>query len=306
MTSPTGDVVESEASNNPWYYQIELEPGVFTSGKRRDNLAMVRDFLDRVSLTGARCLDIGTQEAISPVVLCRRGAESVTAYDRLSMTARIEAVKQAYKVRFDYVHGIPLWKLATALRDAGSSPVFDVIVFSGVLYHMIDPLAGLAHVRSMLRQGGILVLETSVSTRNNYAAEFNAEGRFYEGGTYFQVSIGVLDYWLRMLRLAPIDCARLNGGEVSRFVVVCRAMDAVEADPNDHWMRIQVLEEHFAWHGLHYAPLQSTAAPVPYTPIDPGVPRAGTNSIRLWQTSQKRGLHKVNPKRGILHLEDES
>lgn len=52
-------------------------------------------------------------------------------------------------------------ELLAATKVRGQGP-FDVVVFAGVLYHMIDPLAGMAIARSFLREGGIAVLETSV------------------------------------------------------------------------------------------------------------------------------------------------
>ena len=114
---------------------------------------MVRRLLELTDLRDARCLDIGTQEALIPVSLLRLGAKSVVAYDRLDLSERIRLVQQAYGVEFEYIPGLQMDELQTALWKDRKSPL-DVVVFSGVLYHMIDPLVGLCIARSLVREGG--------------------------------------------------------------------------------------------------------------------------------------------------------
>src|SRR5262245_8270415 len=76
-----------------WYYEIELADGLTTDGERHGNIAVVREFLRRVDLRGATCLDIGTQECVAPVLMMRQGAAHVDAYDRRSLENRYMAVK---------------------------------------------------------------------------------------------------------------------------------------------------------------------------------------------------------------------
>ena len=48
-----------------WYYKIEIEPGVFTPGRERPNLALVRKLLQHVNVQDQDCIDIG---AVGPVI----------------------------------------------------------------------------------------------------------------------------------------------------------------------------------------------------------------------------------------------
>jgi SAM-dependent methyltransferase len=291
-----------------WYYRIELSPGVFTDGKPRPNVALTRDFLRHIDLSGTTCLDIGSQDFVVPVLLKRQGATTVVAYDRLSLTQHWEQVKQSYEVDFDYVHGIPLNELKQALRDQGKPESFDVVVFSGVLYHMIDPLAGLAMARSFVRSGGLLVIETSVKLASEHILEFNAGGKLYAESNYFQVSIATLDYWIRMLRMAPIDAALFRGAEASdirRCGIVGRATEGVEADPDDSWMRGHFLVVEFEPYGLRYEELASSAPPVPYRSLEGGSAlRAGTQSIDVPKTLAARPVYRPDKALQDLKLSD--
>lgn len=94
---------------------------------------------------------------------------------------------------------------------------------------MIGPLARLATVRGLVRNGGLLIVETSVSATRDFVAYINAEGRFYPGSNYFQISLGTLDYFMRMLRLKPIDILFTDPSEdnISRVLIVAEAMSSL-------------------------------------------------------------------------------
>lgn len=294
-----------EVAAKPWYYKIELWPGGFTNGNPRPPNAMTRDFFERVDFTGRSCLDIGTQEFVAPTLMLRQGARSVTGYDRLSLEDRLEAMKQAYGVELEYIHGMPMHALKPALKARNSRHVFDVVNFSGVLYHMIDPLAGMVMARSFLRTGGLMIIETSVKRSDQYIVEFNRAGSLYEGTNYFQVSIATLDYWIRLLRMVPIDCA-WHGGDVCRMVVICRAVDRVFAEEDDRWIRKGALTNDFKAYGCDFAELESTEPEVGYCPMEnvERVMRTRPKIMDLYATSMKAGSHPINTDRAILRLGD--
>ena len=161
---------------------LELAPGVFTSGRDHWAVAQTRDLLRRVDVEGgggdgdgARCLDVGIQEGLVTILLERRGAAEVVGYDRLLRRPRLALVQQALETGFELVGGSKLQELPGAL---GPRQAFDVVVFSGVLYHMFDPFGGLAAVRGLVRDGGICVVETTTAFDDNEAMHFNSAGRF--------------------------------------------------------------------------------------------------------------------------------
>jgi len=81
-----------------WYYNIEVEKGVFTPGVDRPSFALIRKLLRNADVRGKDCLDLGTMEGAIPVLLKRAGAKSVVAYDRFIESPRwIPEIKKLYE-----------------------------------------------------------------------------------------------------------------------------------------------------------------------------------------------------------------
>lgn len=224
-----------------WYYTVELSPGKHTSGHSHANVAATRALLRGVDLSSAECLDIGTQEGMLPVLMKRAGARYVAAYDRLDLAERIAMVKRAYGVDFDYIGGKGLAELPAEMQTR-SHRELDVVVFSGVLYHMINPLGGLALARALCRAGGVLLLETAAMQGREMALHFNAGGKLYGMfGNFFVPTTACLDYFLRMLGLRPVRGCHIgdaNDGSIVRVAVLCRGHSApCPLDAADSWPR---------------------------------------------------------------------
>jgi hypothetical protein len=127
---------------------------------------------------------------------------------------------------------------------------FDLINVSGLLYHVFSPLMVLAGIRPLLRRGGLMIVSTNVVTTDTVGMEFNDGGRLQdETNTFWYLSVKALDYMLRYLKLAPVDCLFVPHEEIRstvRYVtnvpsgylsVICRASDDVVADTDDGWMK---------------------------------------------------------------------
>lgn len=273
-----------------WYYRIELAPNIFTKGFEFDNYEITRTVLRNTDIAGRNCLDIGTVEGVTPVLLCRRGAKRVVAYDRWNNREKIDAVKSAYGVDYDYVAGNKMIDLKKILVGRGAYP-FDVTVFSGVLYHMFDPLAGLALVRGLTRTGGIVVFETAAIIDDTMAVYLNSEGRFYAGTNYFMPSLAALDYMLRFSYLRPLDCLykvhgtdRKTGLRICRVAIPCRAEAAPVAAAADKWLQGGGFKVDIAEH-ITLPELQSDLEDVGYRVHNTDcVIRAATNSVDLYNT----------------------
>jgi len=184
----------------PWYYTIELEPGVFTDGKPYRGPIAVRHLLKGAAVAGQRCLDIGTMEGMYPILLCRRGASDVVAYDRMPQPDKVRLVQEKLDVRFKYVYGMELPQMGAAV----SGP-FDVVICGGLLYHAFDPLSALGYVRAMVRTGGLLILESAAIAEESYALHFNAAGEIYNAQSNFWFpTVRCLEYLVRYMRLQPL------------------------------------------------------------------------------------------------------
>lgn len=259
------DEIRSDpAFDSPWYYNLELAPDLFTNGHDHWAVGQTRDLLRRVDVgtdggdaAAVRCLDIGIQEGLVTVLLERRGASEVVGYDRILRHRRLNLVQRALGTNFDLVGDMKLQDLPGALADRDP---FDVVVFSGVMYHMFDPFGGLATVRGLVRDGGVCIVETAVVFTDGNAMHFNAGGAYAPFALWF-LTPGCLDYLLRFLRLQPIDAVHLGDARGSmapprtglrglfvagrrndapltkgRMAVACRAVPEPVAEPGDDWI----------------------------------------------------------------------
>lgn len=261
-----------------------MAEGLYTPGKDRLNVALTRRLLGRVQIDpGTRCLDIGIEEGLVSLLLERRGA-TVTSYDRVYSSERLDLVRKSLGARFEIVGtevkgltdemfigrggpnpgvGTPLTRLPTELEERGEGP-FDVVVFSGVLYHVYDPLAALAIVRGLVRHGGIVVVETAAVYDNELTLNLNAGARFTPLAVWLP-SLAALDHMLRLVRLVPIDL-EFRGRARGRIAVACRAVEEPAADPGDSWIGSPLhdyeLAEYLDWSNL----ASQDAAEVGYAP----------------------------------------
>lgn len=270
----------TDCLSDQWYYSIELEPGVFTKGRDHGNIAVTRKLLRNIEVRGRDCIDIGTQEGLVPILLKKAGAERMVAYDRRDLSDRIFFLQKRYGAPFDYVPGIQLRDLPSRIeRDLGIR-FFDLVVFSGVLYHTIDPFGFLALARGLCKIGGLFLLETVARQNPDELLIYNAKGAYGgpEGGNYFVPTTAWLDYALRMVELKPLHAVYLGTLHplgYARLGVLCRSMSqACPRDPNDayvfsHWNREIFRDEA----QIDWDRLGQTRSEIGFAPYDPSVTR---------------------------------
>jgi SAM-dependent methyltransferase len=295
----------------PWYYTVEAFPGVVAQGAYPHDLPMLPRLMARhADVQGHSCLDIGSMEGLIPTLLTRRGASRVVASDAAPHCAeRMAAIQQYYGVQFEYASVGLLYDLH---RKLGGN-AFDFINYSGVLYHVYSPLMALASARSLVRPGGLMVVSTNIVYDAGYRAEFNAHGRLQlEANTFWYLSVPLLDYMLRMLRLAPIDCVHvahdsldvgfepqpLDGIRTGYMSVLCRAHDEILSSDGDEYLAALALNSwEFAgltdWATAHAHPRSVIRA---FPPYDGVVQRDDLDAIDLWATAQNQpSVGRVGP-----------
>jgi SAM-dependent methyltransferase len=236
-----------------WYYSVELEPGRIAKGIYADDLPMLpRIMLRRCRYAGLDCLDLGSMEGLIPTLMKRQSARRVTATDfNDHCAAKMAAVQQQYHAAFEFKQVGLLYNLDRTLPHTG----YDLINLSGLLYHVFSPLLVLAAVRPLLKRNGLMIISTNIVTSDGYFMEFNNHGRLQvEANTFWYPTVKLFDYLLRIMKLAPIDCAFLphqaikaqsinSGGDYvfdkpsGYLSVVCRASDEVLVSADDDWMR---------------------------------------------------------------------
>lgn len=227
-----------------WYYTVEVRPGLYTRGDDHANVICTRELLARLSPEGLDVCDIGTMEGMIPVVLKRRGARSVVAMDAMDSTEKIRLVQLCTGENFEYLPRVSLFRVKEALSERArlsgyltewNQPKiqtgFDVVVLSGVLYHVFSPFHVLGIARTLLKRGGLLILETAASCQDQYSQNwvFRGDKWIYPSGTNtWFLTLRLLDHLLRFMKFKPIDC--VHGPICEDITRVAVAAVAVE-DP---------------------------------------------------------------------------
>ena len=270
-----------------WYYSIEIEPERFTNGSNYPNIHLTRSALRNLSVEGLDCIDIGAMESLISILLFRRGAGRLVAYDRLDLRERIGFLQEKLGVNFEYLCGFPLSQLPGRLEGRA---LFDVVVFSGVLYHMFDPMAGLLYARRLIREGGIMIVETAAAISPEHEAYFNARGRFMGGDNFWALSVTCLDYLLRFARLKPLDCfyqkmisTKESKWPLCRVCVPCLAVPRPPADEDDDWITLPQKPSFSEF--LGGVDLSSRGRPeIPYSSPREGLVRRKDGSVKIYES----------------------
>lgn len=142
-----------------WYHRIELAPGIVTPGIN-DSSANLR-ILDHLGLpadcSGMRVLDIGTADGFMAFEVEKRGAEEVVGIDYRKPTSSGFAIASTIlgsRVRHVIENVYEL--------DPAKYGLFDMVLFLGVLYHLRNPLLAFDRVRSLMKPGALLFVETQL------------------------------------------------------------------------------------------------------------------------------------------------
>lgn len=239
------DLTNQEIENLDWYYTVELRKDIFTKGSHFINMIPVRKLLGRIDFTDLEVLDIGTMEGANSVLLDRAGAK-VVAYDRIDLRDRVSIVQEVYRTNFDYQFSGPFHQYATKLRSERRRG-FDCVLLSGVIYHAIDPGIFLHLASTLLRPGGILILETACAIDHDAALYFNRAGRFNDFTNYYQPSTGWLDYFLRVLGFRIVDVEFVipkfparDGRQISRVAMICILGEPSRLEFDDEWGKLKL------------------------------------------------------------------
>lgn len=106
-------------------------------------------------MTGKSFLDVGCWEGTACVEAMARGASTVVGLDLCTST---ELHANLARHPFTFIQADILSEKIWGL------PSFDVVLCSGVLYHVEEPLLVIMRLRKLCRDGGSLYLETTVHT----------------------------------------------------------------------------------------------------------------------------------------------
>jgi 2-polyprenyl-3-methyl-5-hydroxy-6-metoxy-1,4-benzoquinol methylase len=304
------DLQKSDLFTGWWYYSVELLPGLITKGQYPDSFPMLpRILLRNCDLRETTCLDVGSMEGLMPVVMCRQGAKAVLATDAIDhCREKMAALRYYYNATFEFQQVGLMYDLNRKLRKSGRAS-FDVINLSGLLYHVFSPLMVLAGVRPLLKRNGLIIISTNVVADNSFTMQLNNAGRLQkEANTFWYLSVGALDYLLRYLKLAPIDCLYISHVDITsssvRYVtdvesgylaVVCRATDNPLPWRDDNWM-LKSTQLSWEYNGLvdWDSCNRQAVTQVPYSvTIEKNLLRDDTETVDLLKALPRKAIHEA-------------
>lgn len=160
------------ADSAPWWHTIPLADGSYTKGAK--SIEMMRNeaalYFDGVDLTGRSFIDVGAWNGGFTVEAASRGANRLAALDRYHLP-ELEHHFQALS-SISYVierTGLDISLFAVNLDnprlDLTNLGTFDVVLFAGVFYHLVNPLSALREVAAMATE--TLVVETWIDNTND-------------------------------------------------------------------------------------------------------------------------------------------
>ncbi|MFM7416006.1 MAG: class I SAM-dependent methyltransferase, partial [Alphaproteobacteria bacterium] len=145
-----------------WFHSMELRPGIASSGPKSQEI-LAREaaaFLGPLDLSGRNVLDIGAWNGFFSFESLRRGAALVLATDSVTWKHPEYRGRETLELAAAEL-GLPVNTLeldALELDRVNFKVTFDVVLFLGVFYHLIDPIRVVMALRRHTRQ--VLVLET--------------------------------------------------------------------------------------------------------------------------------------------------
>ena len=159
-----------EVAQHYWWHSIDLGNGLVTPGRkslRRMAIEFANTF-DPLDLRGRSVLDIGAWNGGFSVEAARRGATRVVALDHYTWNARPYRGRETFDL-VNRVTGLGLDAVdidldAPQLSLAGVGR-FDVVLFLGVFYHLVDPIAALREAAASTNE--VLIVETLIEGRFN-------------------------------------------------------------------------------------------------------------------------------------------
>ncbi len=197
-----------------WFHAIDFgdaqSPGRAPEAPPNWTLFGCFHYLADIDVRGQRCLDIGTMDGLIAFILSRRGAREVIAtdlYDREPFRfARTLLGLDGEVAYHPHTH-------INQMSERFGSFGFDLVAFCGVLYHAFAPLVTLMQCRQLLKEGGLIIVDTSAAPGPEPTLLFNMEWAsplFPEYTTYFVPTKSALEGMMKFAGFEVLGCVTLR------------------------------------------------------------------------------------------------
>jgi tRNA (mo5U34)-methyltransferase len=156
-------ITSAAADRLRWFHSIELGDGITTKGRKSlESIQRNAEITFKDGVDGRTVLDIGAWDGAFSFEAERRGAAHVLATDHFSWIGAGWGRKES----FDFARMALASSVEAKIIDVPDiSPDtvgrFDMVLFLGVLYHMLHPLLMLERIAPVVRE--LLVVETETA-----------------------------------------------------------------------------------------------------------------------------------------------
>jgi tRNA (mo5U34)-methyltransferase len=177
-----------------WWHAIDLG-GVVTGGTRSPLHSRA---FDEVDFKGKKVLDVGCWDGLWSFEAEKRGAREVYSIDYVSLRAWSE--QPTYQLAHKLLGSKAKYYPNLSVYDIQKIGVtdFDVVIYCGVYYHLLDPLRAFGALREVMVEGGVIIAEGPVidGTAQSFAKFYNREWLSGDPTNWFVPTIPCLREWL--------------------------------------------------------------------------------------------------------------
>jgi tRNA (mo5U34)-methyltransferase len=189
--------------------------------------------LEHIDLNGCRVLDVGTMDGLISFIAEDEGALEVHAtdlYDRPSFLFARDALESDVQYH-------PRTSVEDLVDHFGRG-YFDLVVMGGLMYHLVSPFRSLLIARALLRNSGLLLLETVTAHGDEPTMVFNPAAVLVdEYTTYFVPTESCVVEMMRFCLLDVISIGSVVLPTFSRTSYLARALTPETATYSTDLMR---------------------------------------------------------------------
>jgi tRNA (mo5U34)-methyltransferase len=157
--------MQEEIDRQFWWHSIRLPDGRVTPGKK--SLALMDEeasmLFDSIELKGKSLLDVGAWNGGFSIEAKRRGASRVVALDYNAWVNPALQGRRTFDLAIKLCNveiGAVERDLSVPALDLSDLGEFDIVLFSGVFYHLVDPIATLRELSRITKE--TIIVETHI------------------------------------------------------------------------------------------------------------------------------------------------
>jgi tRNA (mo5U34)-methyltransferase len=169
------ELLEASRRGIGWFHSIDFGGGRYTRGHKSPERMHAENTVWQIpeDFTGKTVLDIGCADGGRSILALQRGAASVLSIDNQETSGMRFLLDNNVFPRLEF-RPIELFS-----GEFMALPQFDVVIFTGVLYHVQDMLDALKRVRAKTRE--LVIIETHINERLGNAIPCAI---YYENGEF--------------------------------------------------------------------------------------------------------------------------